>query len=247
MLSKAKLKYVKSLQLKKYRKAEQRFIVEGTKSVTELLDSDFPIVFVAATDSFIDSHRDVLVKKKIEVIEVSGSELAATGVLQTNEAAIAVASMRTETLPPKRTDEFTVVLDDIRDPGNLGTIIRTCDWYGIRIIVASPETSDFYNPKTIAASMGSFTRVEVFYTELGAYLDSSSCVYGTFLDGSDVHRVSFASGGYIVIGNESHGISPEVARLVTDRISIPRVGGAESLNAAVACAVVLDNLRRSHK
>ena len=141
--------------------------------------------------------------------------------------------------------EFVLVLDDIRDPGNLGTIIRTADWYGIHKIVASVETADFYNPKVISATMGSFTRVSIFYTDLPQYLSGiKHRIFGAFLNGKNIHEVSFAPGGLVVIGNESRGISATLNSYITDKITIPRYGEAESLNAAIATAIICDNLRR---
>jgi TrmH family RNA methyltransferase len=137
------------------------------------------------------------------------------------------------------------VLDDIRDPGNLGTIMRVADWYGINKIVASEETADVYNSKVIQSSMGSFTRVNIFYTDLGRYLsESTTPVFGAFLDGENVHEINFGKGGLIIIGNEAKGISEAVEKFVTKRITIPRFGQAESLNAAIATAVICDNVRR---
>jgi TrmH family RNA methyltransferase len=142
-------------------------------------------------------------------------------------------------------DEFALVLDDIRDPGNLGTIIRTADWFGIHKIIASEETADFYNPKVIHATMGSFCRVLVYYTALPHYLnDTQLPVYGAFLDGVDVHQLKFPNAGLVVIGNEAQGISKEVERSVSHRITIPKKGGAESLNASIATAIILDTIFR---
>lgn len=243
MLSKAKIKFVKSLQVKKYRKQEQSFVVEGAKSVAELLASDFIIDCVWAQPGFRQAYAGLL-KKGIEVVDVNEKELAQLGTFQTNDAALAVARMKQNTLPILN-EEFCLVLDDLRDPGNLGTIIRTADWYGIKNIIASEETADFYNPKTISATMGSFTRVNVFYTHLPTFLQKNRWpVYGTFMQGEDVHRTEFNTGGLIVIGNESNGISPEVSSFVTHPITIPRIGKAESLNAAMAAGIVLDNVFR---
>jgi TrmH family RNA methyltransferase len=148
-------------------------------------------------------------------------------------------------LPALAEHEIALILDDIRDPGNLGTIIRTADWYGIRHIIASEDTADVYNPKVISATMGSFCRTSISYTSLPAYLEGiGRPVYGAFLEGEDIHKVKFQPEAMIVIGNESRGISPEVERLIRHRITIPRIGGAESLNAAIATAIFLDNLRR---
>jgi TrmH family RNA methyltransferase len=142
--------------------------------------------------------------------------------------------------------EYGIVLDDIHDPGNLGTIVRTADWFGIRKIIASPETADFYNPKVISATMGSFTRVQVYYTDLATYLSGTKHrIYGAFLDGTDIHSVRFTNGGLIVIGSESHGISAELAPFVREKVTIPKYGQAESLNAAIATAIICDNLRRN--
>jgi TrmH family RNA methyltransferase len=247
MVSKAKIKYFKSMQVKKYRKQEQSFVVEGAKSVQELLNSNFEIVWVGGTESFLFAHAAQLSSKKIEVVEVSVKELAQLGSFQTNETVIALAKMK-KNLPPELKNEFCLVLDDLRDPGNVGTIIRTADWYGIKNIIASEETADFYNPKTISATMGSFCRVNVFYTNLSEFFHQNEFpVFGAFMDGTDVHRVDFGKSGLIVIGNESNGISEAAGKFVKQRITIPKIGGAESLNAGVATGIILDNVFRSKK
>jgi TrmH family RNA methyltransferase len=242
MLSKANIKYIKSLQVKKYRKQEQCFIVEGAKSVQELLTSDLEVLQVLATPEFLDGSTDL----RGEITEVNESELAKLGEFKSNNSALAVAQMKPN-LPLNVADnEFALVLDDIRDPGNLGTIIRTADWYGISKIIASMETADFYSPKAITSTMGSFTRVKIYYTELFDFLDKNQLrSFGAFLNGKDIHDLSFGAGGLIVIGNESHGISAGLESFITDRITIPRYGKAESLNAAIATAVICDNLARS--
>src|SRR5882672_11241841 len=229
MVSKAKIKYLKSLQVKKYRKQEQSFVVEGAKSVQELLGSTFETVWVASTDNFLQRHAKLLSGKKIEIIEAGPNELAQLGSFQTNDAAIAVARMKENVLPVGQ-DKFGLILDDLRDPGNVGTIIRTADWYGIENIIASEETADFYNPKTIQATMGSFCRVNIFYTNLKEFLSQNKRpLYGAFMNGSDVYKTNFSKQGLLVIGNESNGISEEVSRFVQHRITIPRIGSAESL------------------
>ncbi len=244
MISKAKVKFIKSLQLKKYRSEEQCFAVEGEKSVVELLRSDFDLRWLAGTSSFLEAHGTLLGNRKIETVETTASELAQVGTFQTNDGAIAIASIKPN-VPLKVGDEFSLLLDDIRDPGNLGTIIRTADWYGIKKIIASEETADFYNPKVIHATMGSFCRVQIFYTSLLQYLSYiSQPVYGAFLDGDDVHKIEFTKSGLLVIGNEAQGISRDVAKKVNRRITIPKRGGAESLNASVATAIILDNVFR---
>lgn len=247
MVSKSKLKFIKSLQVKKYRKQEQSFVVEGAKSVSELLSSDFVVTWLAASEKFLFQHEHLIRSKKIDAVIASEKELEQLGSFQSNDAAIAVADMKANEMP-KLKDEFCLVLDDLRDPGNVGTIIRTADWYGIKHVVASEETADFYNPKTISATMGSFCRVNVFYTDLLEFLTKNSLpVYGALMDGADVHQTNFGKEGMIVIGNESNGISEEVIRLVNHRINIPKRGGAESLNAAIATGIILDNVFRSKK
>jgi TrmH family RNA methyltransferase len=244
MLSKAKAKYIKSLQVKKYRKQEQSFVVEGEKGVLELLASDYTTITVCATKDFLKLHSESIRGGSTEVIEVSPADLEAMGSVETNDAVLAVARTKANSRPLIGNSEYTLVLDDIRDPGNLGTIIRTADWYGVKTIIASEETADFYNPKVIRSTMGSFCRVSVFYTSLKDFLVGVKVpVYGTFLNGSDVHTMKFTP-GLIVIGNESNGISHDVEKLISQKITIPKFGHAESLNASMAAGIILDNLRR---
>lgn len=247
MISKAKSKFIKSLQVKKYRKQEQCFVVEGKKSVAELIRSDYETILLLATREFLSAPRSPL-PGTTEVIEVESSDLAGLGEFQSNDGALAVAKMKAMVAVSPEKDEWLLAVDDIRDPGNMGTIIRTADWYGIRKVVASPQTAELYNPKVINASMGSFLRVTVYYTDLSDYLENLSVpVVGAFLDGEEIHGYAFGESGILVIGNESHGISGAVARRVGTRVTIPRFGEAESLNAGIATAVILDNIRRSQK
>lgn len=245
MLSKARIKYIKSLQLKKYRKQEQCFIVEGEKSVLELLRSDFDVVQLLATAEFLNRNEKSVQAFTGEVLEVSTHALAAASEYNTNEDALAIVRMKVNQKPAIKPDSFVLMLDDLRDPGNLGTILRIADWYGIDTIIASEETAEVYNSKVIQSSMGSFTRVNIFYTNLAEFLSANSLpVWGAFLEGSNVHTVTFGKGGIVVIGNEARGISETVERFVTQRITIPKYGHAESLNAAIATAVICDNISR---
>lgn len=245
MLSKARIKYIKSLQLKKYRKQEQCFIVEGEKSVLELLRSDFDVVQLLATAEFLSRNEKSVQVFTGEVLEVSTQALAAASEYSTNEDALAIVRMKVNRKPAIKPDSFVLMLDDLRDPGNLGTIIRIADWYGIDTIIASEETAEVYNSKVIQSSMGSFTRVNIFYTNLAEFLSANSLpVWGAFLEGSNVHTVPFGKGGIVVIGNEARGISETVESFVTQRITIPKYGHAESLNAAIATAVICDNISR---
>lgn len=243
MISKATIKFIKSLQIKKYRKQEQCFMVEGAKSVLELLNSDFEPIMLLGTNDFLNGLPSGL---KAEMLPVTPKELEGLGVFQSNESGLAVAKMKENKAFELTSDEFALVLDDIRDPGNLGTIIRTADWFGITKIIASEETTDFYNPKVITATMGSFTRVDVFYTNLANYVSAfKGKIMGALFDGEDVHRFDFGTGGILVIGNESRGISTDIQQYITHRITIPGYGKAESLNASIATAIICDNMRRS--
>jgi TrmH family RNA methyltransferase len=245
MISKAKSRFIKQLQVKKYRLAEQCFIVQGAKAVRETLPTDFEVMTLVATTDFLSSLPSDLMTHASEIIEVTESELSSLGSVESNSAALAVVRMKTPAPAALLPATYGLILDDIRDPGNLGTIIRTADWYGVHQIVASPETADCYNPKVISATMGSFLRVNVNYQPLVPFVkQSKASFFGAFLDGVDVHSFKFPEGGWIVIGNESRGISEELSQYITRRITIPRYGQAESLNASVATAIILDNLHR---
>jgi TrmH family RNA methyltransferase len=245
MLSKARIKFIKSLQLKKYRKQEQCFTVQGEKSVLETLNSTLQVRAVYATNDFIEGQKLTLNRYRGDLIQVKENELSSLGEYATNDSALAIVAIPDNTGFNVEADEFVIMLDDIRDPGNLGTIIRTADWYGITKIIASEETADIYNNKVIQSSMGSFTRIQVFYTDLVEFLkENNAPVYGTFLNGENAHAFSFGKGGIVLVGNEANGISMEVEKFVTHKITIPHYGKAESLNAAIATAVILDNIRR---
>ena len=246
MISRQKLKYIKSLQLKKYQKQEQKFLVEGEKSVLEILNSRYKINILLATKRFQEIYQHEISAKQAEVIELSQSELEKAGSLKTNNGAIAVVEMP----PHKDLNEDNIrilpAFDNLQDPGNLGTIIRTCDWYGLDTIVLSENSVDVYNPKVIQASMGSFTRINVIYRELGSFLSQSKIpVIGTRPDGDDLYSFSWPARGIIIFGHESKGMSPDLEPYIKNYVSIPRFGSAESLNVGVATAVVLDNICRA--
>jgi TrmH family RNA methyltransferase len=218
------------------------------KGVEEVLASDFVVKLVICTSKYLNRKEKLFSDKSIEVIDVAESLLPQLSSFETNESVLAIVRQKPNQIPTIGLGEFGLVLDDIRDPGNLGSIIRTADWYGIRKIIVSEQTADFYNPKVINSTMGSFTRVQVGYTNLAVYIASLKIpLYGTFMKGEDIHFASFDSSGLIVMGNEAQGISSAVQALVTHRITIPGVVGAESLNAAVATGIVLDNWSRLKK
>ena len=245
MITKNQIKYINSLQQKKFRVENQSFIVEGAKSVLELLKSDFKIEMLFVTDEFFAENENVLQNLPIQEEIANQADLEKAGSFSSNNAALAIVKTKENEKLLVQDHEFALILDDIRDPGNLGTIIRVADWYGIHKIICSHSTVDFYNPKVISATMGSFTRSNLYYTDLGSFIKNQSVnVYGTLLDGDNIHKTKFSESGYIVIGNEANGISQSIEKLITHKITIPRFGQAESLNAGIATAVVLDNLRR---
>lgn len=247
MLSKNLSKYIQALHQKKHRQAEGAFLVEGAKSVQEVLTSDFQVEVLVATAAFYKENERLPDHQRPRLEIVTADELTHVGTLESNNAALAVVRTKENRPLVAEAGEYVLVLDTIRDPGNLGTILRIADWYGIHKLICSETTADIYNPKVIAASKGSFTRVHWWYGDIARLLSQQPgppvAVYGTFLDGDDVHQTHFAPTGYVVMGNESNGVSPELEALVTQRITIPRYGGAESLNVGIATAVILDNLR----
>ncbi|RNI27755.1 RNA methyltransferase [Rufibacter immobilis] len=247
MISKGLLKYIRSLQIKKYRGLHQAFTVEGEKSVAELLQSDFELETLLATQKFLQKHTH-LVQKGFEVIQVSEDELGKAGSMESNNAALAIAKMKPAPQFSWTQAPFVLALDEVRDPGNLGTIIRIADWYGLTSVVLSETSADFYNQKVIAATMGSFTRITPHYVSLGEFLEKRPLnvpVYGAALEGENVHKLTLQPQGVLVMGNESHGIRPEIMQKVTQPLHIPGRGGAESLNVGTATAILLDNFFRN--
>ena len=238
-------KLIKSLHQKKNRKETGKFLVESVKNVAELLASDYKIDQLYATKDFADAYADTLRKKNVRAQVVEAAELDAFGTLEHNDGALAVAIQK-EQVPLNDLSGITLALDDIRDPGNLGTLIRIADWYGIKNIICSPSCVDWHNPKVISATMGSFTRVAGHYIELPNFLKNTKLpVLGAFLNGESVHTMKFPKDGVLVVGSESHGISREVEKIVTQKVTIPSFGGAESLNAAVAGGIILDRWKGS--
>lgn len=246
MISKARIKLVNSLLLKKNRKAENLFLVEGSKNVLELLNSDFEILSIYGTPSFYSTNKGNLTKFKGEFCEVDESTLSKIGSFVSNNAAMALVQTKPNIPLELEESDISLVLDGVKDPGNLGTILRISDWYGIRNLVLSSDSVDIYNPKVISASMGSFTRINCWYTDLVTFLQNQKIQkVGAFLSGAKLSDLSLNKRGYIVVmGSESHGISKEVEELIDMKVTIQRYGQAESLNVGIATAVLLDNFRR---
>lgn len=235
-LSKNKIKLIRSLRLKKNRDAERLFVVEGEKIISELI-SEQPnsLEFVCTTNAdfqfnrlYLTDHRGM---KEISSLKTPGNLLAVVRFPEKNETV----------------SDLIVALDGIQDPGNLGTIIRTADWFGISKIVCSTDTVDCYNQKVVQATMGSLFRMSIEYTDLGRYLSESKLpVYGALLDGVDMYTTPIEQKGVVVIGNEGKGISDEIKACVTHPIFIPKYGDAESLNAAMATGIILAEYRRGN-
>lgn len=246
MISKQKQKFIKSLQLKKYRKQSQNFLIEGEKSVVELLHSQFKINTIIATKPFIEGHQDIFSGKTSEIIEVSDKLLNQLSSLTTNTEALAVADIP-EDIPFSSDSQFYIpVYENLQDPGNLGTIIRICDWYGLEKIILSEDSVDCFNPKVIQASMGSFTRVKAYYINIHEYIqEQNNPVIGTTLSGEDLYEFNWPEKGLILFGNESKGISSKLEKKLDRKVTIPKVGNAESLNVGTASAVIIDNIIRS--
>ncbi len=240
MLSKNQIKLITSLQQKKYRFSCQMFFAEGIKGIQELLESNFELVHLYTTQNDFD---EVPFDKKVIINE---NELKKITALATPNTCLAVFKIPSEI---KTTESGLILaLDSVRDPGNLGTILRLCDWFGINQIVCSKETVDIYNPKVVQATMGSLARVKVNYTDLEAFIKQTQLpIFGTFMDGDNIYKANLPLEGIIIMGNEANGISTEIEKLTKNRLSIPRFGKlqkTESLNVATATAIVLSEFKR---
>lgn len=240
MVSKNQIKLINSLQQKKYRIEHQLFIAEGVKVIQELLQSKIVLEHLFATEESF-SPFDIQAKT-----EISSQEMKKISVLSTPSSCLALFKIPTPKKP--ETSGLIVALDAIRDPGNLGTIVRLCDWFGVTQIVCSNETVDLYNPKVVQATMGSIARVKVNYLDLKTFLsESSASIFGTFMDGKNIYKEDLPEEGIIVFGNEANGISTEIEKIINNRIAIPQFGTiqeTESLNVATATAIVLSEFRR---
>ena len=250
MVSKALGKYVQSLHQKKYRHRHGAFLVEGGKSVLELLSSGLETEHVLATSEFTDQHRAQL-PPGLPLSLATEYELTQLGTLASNTTALAIARQPAAPPLPLTLPETSLLLalDEVRDPGNLGTLLRLADWYGLPGVVLSPGCADAYAPKTVAASMGAFARVRVWERDLAEWLPTLPPVvgiYGADLEGDNVHRLDLRPVGVLVMGSESHGLTPGVTAALTRKLHIPLGAGgqAESLNVAISAAILLDNFFR---
>lgn len=238
MVSNNQIKLIKSLKQKKFRQHHGLFVVEGLKSIVEFINSAYAVKFLFTTDAgFAKQHKG---------FEVSEKQLSQISYLKSPNKALAVV----EIPKPKGIDvsKLIVALDGISDPGNLGTIIRLCDWFGVEDLVCSHETADCFNEKVVQASMGSLSRVNVSYVNLIEFLQAyPNAILGAFMDGAAIYKAILPEKAVVVMGNEGNGISKEVEALITSKISIPQFGSnnpAESLNVATATAIVLNEFKR---
>ncbi|MFK7161513.1 RNA methyltransferase [Marinospirillum sp. MEB164] len=248
MISKNQLKFLRSLHQKKGRLEQQAFLVEGEKSVVELLHADWKVISLYASDAFIARYTPLLQQGDYPVYPASAAALTQASTLSNNHTALAVvASPRPAAL---QTSGWTLALDQINDPGNLGTLLRIADWYGFRQLVCSPGSAELTNPKVISASKGSFLRIPLHVCPLEDFfsqLDPQVPVLGAFLEGDSIHQLTadqLGDSGVLLLGNEAQGIRPELQAQVNCRVTIPSFGQAESLNVGVAGAILCDNIQR---
>lgn len=241
MVSKNQAKFIKSLKIKKFRVKEGCFLIEGSKNVLELINSDFKIKWLIGTKAFLSNQQKLLSKVSSDIIlEASANELSDLGTFKTNHDCLAVADMKMNFISQIDEKEHLIVLDGVGDPGNLGTIIRTLDWFGHKNIVCSHSCADLYNPKVINSTMGSFSRVNVHYTDLLQFLKDNKKykVVGADMNGTDIKLLDKTKPIIIVMGSESHGISLDVQQFLTEKVTISGEGGTESLNVAMATGII---------
>ena len=241
-ISKNQLKLITSLSQKKYRQKHNLFIAEGVKVLNELLNSTFEIETLFCTDDF-----EVAISEK-KIVRISETELKKVSTLKSPNKALGLFKIPKE--KALQNSGFTIALDAINDPGNLGTIIRLCDWFGITQLVCSKDTVDCYNQKVVQASMGSLTRVSIHYTDLENYITKSNLdTFIADMDGKNVYKTKLPKEGILIMGNEANGVSEEIKSLLQYKISIPRFGETqetESLNVATATAILLSEFKRGH-
>lgn len=245
MLTNKQIKLINSLHSKKGRKENDLFLVEGEKSILELVKSDFIIEFFVLNESQVSLADKIGQNCKSPIYFLDAESIQKLSTLVNNEIGVAVVQQKK--FPSFQIqDRFTIVLDGIRDPGNLGSIIRICDWYGLKQLVLSEDCTEFYNPKVIISSMGSFSRIEFTYVDLPVFFKENKDYkkIGAVLNGENIHQYQFPDKGFIILGNESNGIREGIIQSLDERITIPSFGMAESLNVGISTAVIVDNLKR---
>lgn len=249
MISKNQVKYLHSLRLGKYRDLNRAFLAEGVKLVDEILNSHFTVRSIFATKAWFEDHQAMLGNRGISFTEVTENELEKVSNLVAPNQVLAEVGYPDPVEPsPEQAGNIILVLDRIQDPGNLGTIIRTADWFGIKLIFCSEDTVDIFNPKVVQSTMGSICRVKLAYGSIGQFIGSLGQdwnIYGTIPGGENIYDAELLNPSVILIGNESKGIAAEYLSQLTHRIGIPSFSkGAESLNASVAAGIVLSEFCR---
>jgi TrmH family RNA methyltransferase len=246
MLSKSQISLLKSLQHKKFRKEHGLFLVEGHKSVIEFVNTAYQVDTIYHTATIAPKLLNL--SRKINFQEISLADLEKISSLKTPQEVIGLVkmpiwpSLNYNTLK----NRFSLVLDGVQDPGNMGTIIRTADWFGITDIICSEDTVDVYNSKVVQATMGSLARVNVHYTDLATTLPQIKLpIFGALLDGENMYSTNFGNEGLLAMGNEGNGLRPDIQALINKKITIPRVGQAESLNVAIATAIFCSEIKRN--
>ena len=250
MLSKNRIKLIRSLENRKSRRENQLYLVEGDKWVKEALKHGLDLHSIYATEEWLRSNAPRINEKTTEIIQVGDKDLVRASLQKNPNEALALVRMGSEPDLFTSPEGYIMVLCTIQDPGNLGTLVRLCDWFGIKRIVCSVDTADIYNPKAVQATMGSLCRVEVLYTDLAGYLPEMKTrykipVWGTFMDGQSLSGLAAPEKGLILFGNESSGIPDELSGFVDMRVSIPPGGDqpvVDSINVAAAAAIVLYHL-----
>lgn len=243
MLSKSEAKYIQSLSQKKYRLQENLFVAEGPKIIEEALNNTaVKIKKVFAVEEWMEAHKKHAAQ--YDVATITQNELERISQLKTPNQVVALIEMNSNDDFVLKKEKLALALDGIQDPGNMGTIVRIADWFGIEQIICSTDCADIYNSKVVQASMGSIFRVQVFYTELANWLASQTCttIYGAALNGSPLKSYNKVQKGIVVIGNESKGIRQDVMQQIAQKITIAKIGRAESLNAAVATGIILSHI-----
>ena len=245
MISKSKLKIVKSLNYKKNRLNSNCFVIEGIKGIIEVLKSNYNVEFTVVSKKIYDKYSSYLAGDKIYILEEN--EIRKASNLKNNIVGFSVVKTKKNDINNLNFDDMIIALDSVNDPGNLGTIIRIADWFNVKNIICSKNTVDLYNPKTIQASMGSFTRVNLYYEDLESLFKRSSVkVYGTSnKNGKNINKKEKISRGIILFGSESNGISSSLKKYVDHWISINKFGGAESLNVSVSVGIILNEIRKN--
>ena len=245
MISKSKLKIVKSLNYKKNRLNSNCFVIEGIKGIIEVLKSNYNVEFTVVSKKIYDKYSSYLTGYKIYILEEN--EIRKASNLKNNIVGFSVVNTKKNDINNLNFDDMIIALDSVNDPGNLGTIIRIADWFNVKNIICSKNTVDLYNPKTIQASMGSFTRVNLYYEDLESLFKRSSVkVYGTSnKNGKNINKKEKISRGIVLFGSESNGISSSLKKYVDHWISINKFGGAESLNVSVSVGIILNEIRKN--